>query len=338
MAIQFQCGSCGKTHQAKDELAGKTVKCPACSRPMQVPAAAGGQLAVQCPGCGAGYRLGAQLAGKVVKCKQCGGQIVVGGAAPAMARQHAAAAAGPAFGSIGDLLDDAGPGKIIAPPTLLPGQTLCPYCQKPIPMGAALCVECGMDFRAGKAIATKIERPRTEAEQARVDSWIALISVIFLPFLLLIPGAIGLVCWLAFDLGSIDGVWGFVLKSGSLFLAVIGGSLAILGYFSLLADALQEGPAKGLMFLFLPFYPIYFVATRWQKCRRTYINFWIAYSMCIAGMPGLIDRIQAALEEKDAPTKKDKRYRPRSMNVYDAPPLAWNGEREIYAGWSAWRT
>ena len=71
-----------------------------------------------------GYRLGAQLAGKVVKCKQCGGQIVVGGAAPAAVRQHVAAAAGPAFGSIGDLLDDAGPGKIIAPPTILPGQTL----------------------------------------------------------------------------------------------------------------------------------------------------------------------------------------------------------------------
>jgi hypothetical protein len=336
MAIQFQCGSCGKTHQAKDELAGKSVKCPACSQPIQVPAAAAAQLSVQCPGCGAGYRLGAQLAGKVVKCKQCGGQIVVGGAAPAAARQHAAAAAGPAFGSIGDLLDDAGPGKIIAPPTILPGQALCPNCQKPIAMGSALCVECGMDFRAGKAIATRIERPRTEAEQARVDSWIALISVIVLPFLLLIPGAIGMICWLAFDLGKVEGFWGFVLKSGSLFLAVIGGSLTVLGYVSLLADALQEGAIKGLMFLFLPLYPIYFVATRWQKCRKTYINYCISASMCIAGMPGLIDRIQAAMEEEDSPAKKDRRLREQSMNEHDGPPLAWN-EREIHAGWSVWR-
>lgn len=335
MAIQFQCGSCGKAHQAKDELAGKTVKCPACSQPVQVPAAAGGQLAVQCPGCGAGYRLGAQLAGKVVKCKQCGGQIVVGGGPqPAMAGAARQQAAAPAFGSIADLLDDAGPGKIIAPPKILPGQTLCPNCHEPIPMGAALCTHCGFDFRAGKAIATRIERPRTEAEQARVDSLKAAVIVIFAPFVILIPGAIVFVCWVFFDLGHVTGVPGFALKSFALFLGVIGGALTVLGYFSLLADALQEGWLQALLFFIVPFYILYFVATRWQKCRRTYINMWIAYSMFIGGLPGTIERF---VEESAEEEPSNRRYREFSRGDV-LPPATRSPEGNSFAGWTSERS
>src|SRR5271165_5720283 len=37
MAISFQC-DCGRTLKAKDELAGRSVRCPACSSVMKVPA------------------------------------------------------------------------------------------------------------------------------------------------------------------------------------------------------------------------------------------------------------------------------------------------------------
>src|SRR5437763_980284 len=36
MAIKVQC-SCGKAFAAKDELAGKTVKCPSCQKPLKIP-------------------------------------------------------------------------------------------------------------------------------------------------------------------------------------------------------------------------------------------------------------------------------------------------------------
>jgi len=38
MPIKVQC-ACGKSFAAKDELAGKTVKCPACQQPLKIPGA-----------------------------------------------------------------------------------------------------------------------------------------------------------------------------------------------------------------------------------------------------------------------------------------------------------
>ena len=46
MPIAVQCGSCQKQFQARDELAGKTVKCPGCQTPLVIP---GGQAAPQQP-------------------------------------------------------------------------------------------------------------------------------------------------------------------------------------------------------------------------------------------------------------------------------------------------
>jgi hypothetical protein len=37
--IRFSCSSCGKKLHAKDELAGRTAKCPNCGKPFQIPAA-----------------------------------------------------------------------------------------------------------------------------------------------------------------------------------------------------------------------------------------------------------------------------------------------------------
>ncbi len=44
MAISFQCNGCGKAYQVADHLAGETVNCTACERPMTVPASADAKL------------------------------------------------------------------------------------------------------------------------------------------------------------------------------------------------------------------------------------------------------------------------------------------------------
>ncbi len=37
MAIEVQCGACGRALRVKDELAGKTVRCPDCRQPLRIP-------------------------------------------------------------------------------------------------------------------------------------------------------------------------------------------------------------------------------------------------------------------------------------------------------------
>jgi hypothetical protein len=102
MPISVQCG-CGKSFAVKEELAGKAVKCPACQKPVSIPAAAAqakgkhlasaagtGQAAGPtslldevglralapgarpCPGCGA------PLAAEAVLCIECGYNVKLG--------------------------------------------------------------------------------------------------------------------------------------------------------------------------------------------------------------------------------------------------------------------
>lgn len=78
MPIVVQC-QCGGKFQAKDELAGKTLKCPSCRQPIQVaapqtkkpaPKPAGKTIALKCK-CGQKLKVPANMAGKKVKCKKC---------------------------------------------------------------------------------------------------------------------------------------------------------------------------------------------------------------------------------------------------------------------------
>ncbi len=71
MAISVQC-QCGQQFQAKDQLAGKTVKCPRCQNALQIPTAAvdTATIPVSCD-CGASLQAKPHMAGKMVKCPQC---------------------------------------------------------------------------------------------------------------------------------------------------------------------------------------------------------------------------------------------------------------------------
>ena len=84
MAIELAC-SCGKRFAAKDDLAGKTVRCPGCAQPLTIPlpqpvvqpvAAAQEAVEIACR-CGARFRAQSHLRGQQVACPRCGGALLV---------------------------------------------------------------------------------------------------------------------------------------------------------------------------------------------------------------------------------------------------------------------
>ncbi len=98
MPIALSCHTCGKQLKAKDESAGKKIKCPGCATVLSVPAleepaeappppppsAAAKPIVLSC-GCGKKFQVKAELAGKAVKCPACQKPVKVPGGAPAPA-------------------------------------------------------------------------------------------------------------------------------------------------------------------------------------------------------------------------------------------------------------
>ncbi len=120
MPIKVQC-ACGKAFAAKDELAGKTVKCPACQQPLKIP----GGPAASAP---AAKPAAAKPAAKP--------------AAPTRAAAPAPAA------SAGDLFDEVGLQAAAV------GTQPCPGCTEPMPIAAVVCIKCGYNTRLGRRMET----------------------------------------------------------------------------------------------------------------------------------------------------------------------------------------
>jgi len=113
MPIKVQC-ACGKAFAAKDELAGKTVKCPSCQKPLKI----------------------------------------TEGAAPAKAAAKpsssgaAKAAAPPPAGGMSDLFDE------IGLKAAEKGTMPCPGCGVSLPQEAVVCVKCGYNMKLGRKMST----------------------------------------------------------------------------------------------------------------------------------------------------------------------------------------
>jgi hypothetical protein len=129
MPIKVQC-ACGKAFAAKDELAGKTVKCPSCQQPLKIAPAAGNS--------------------KPAPAK-----------APASAAKAAAAKA-PAAPRVDDLFDEIG----LAPP--VEGTRPCPGCSEPLPIEAVLCIKCGYNTRIGRRMHTEVAGAEAEVGHGAV--------------------------------------------------------------------------------------------------------------------------------------------------------------------------
>lgn len=127
MPIKVSC-SCGQSFAAKDEMAGKTVKCPKCKQPLTIP-----------------------RAGSAGRPSAPRGQGASAGAAQQAARANPQPTprVQPAGGDLGDLFDEIG--IAAAAPDAGPP---CPSCGKALKRGAVLCVECGFNLQTGQRLAS----------------------------------------------------------------------------------------------------------------------------------------------------------------------------------------
>jgi hypothetical protein len=137
MPIKVQC-ACGKAFAAKDELAGKTVKCPNCQQPLKIPAAAA--AAVKSPA-----KPATAAASKPGQTKPAAPAKPAAAAKPAPAGPRPAAPAAPSGES---LFDEIGLQAAEA------GTQPCPGCTQPMPIGAVICINCGYNTRIGRRMET----------------------------------------------------------------------------------------------------------------------------------------------------------------------------------------
>ncbi len=131
MAIKAKCEKCAARFQAKDELAGKRVKCPKCGEPMRISDAP--VVAIQAPA-----KAGVRSAPAAHQTATRRPPANFAGAAGFSARRD---------NPLLDLLDEAGVESMPAGP-------LCTHCGAEMGATAIICVECGFNMATGKQLVT----------------------------------------------------------------------------------------------------------------------------------------------------------------------------------------
>lgn len=249
MPIKVAC-KCGQAFSVKDELAGKTLKCPKCQQPLAIPASAAPSPAK-------------------------GATPVASGAParPAAAAKGAPVAANPMAG----LFEEAGFKEHQGP--------RCPQCAEPLKQPTAvLCTHCGFHLQSGQKIeAAKVyktgERGHAEAADSlllRAEKQIEVDKEEQKKNL-----GTGLPAWVLFL--ALAGLVGFV---AAMFLMPRDRAFLITGYciagfgglmstyygIRMIVVAFQESTQCGLLYIFIPvFYPLYYLVSRWEKMAGLFI-------------------------------------------------------------------
>lgn len=231
-----------------------------------------------------------------MKCPKCGGALAIpAGAAPAAAAPAAPAkparpapseAAPNPYAQTGrDLFSEAGIKSIGA------GMIFCPGCGKPMPQNAVLCVQCGYHKEKGRrlesvstggapagggggghgghggdTVATTLARAAAALDEAKVEELKTRSQG--MPAWMYGGMLIGLLL-LTYYMATV-GVGGSLISLGVLIL--IGCSLGNFYYaIMILVVAAKEGALQVILNLFVPFYAIYYVITRWDAVGNFFI-------------------------------------------------------------------
>jgi hypothetical protein len=239
MPIKVTC-ACGQSFAAKDELAGRTVKCPKCGRPLAIPAAGGA------------------------------GTVPASPLVPQPAPAPAAAPAGSYQPS--GLFDEVG---ISSTPV---GTQPCPGCRAPMPMQAVVCVQCGYNLKLGRRMETMrmgadgqmgpgsvVETVLARAAQALEDEkeeerkktreglpwWAYLVMLLgvlgFLALMMLIPQQ-------------------NAIMVAAVALMFLGWLICVYSGVCILVTAFRESPLQGILCLLCGPYQLVYIIMRWEQC------------------------------------------------------------------------
>jgi hypothetical protein len=279
MPIKVQC-SCGKAFAAKDELAGKTVKCPGCQQPLKIP---GGAPAVaKAPTRPAAPGPAAKPAAKPAAPKPAGAPAAAKPAAakpataPAAPRKSATAA--PVAKSGDSLFDE------IGLQAAAEGTRPCPGCTAPMPIEAVVCVKCGYNARIGRRMETvKVgfesaegghgaiahdllnKAAQTMDEDAAEEKKKTGEGLPWWAYL------IGLCMLIAFATMMLLLSLKTALFATGIMLICLADCVILYSGIRLIILAFQESPVQGLLYLFVPFYALFYIVTRWDRCSEFFL-------------------------------------------------------------------
>jgi len=282
MPIKVTC-CCGQQFAAKDELAGKVVKCPKCKEPLKVgePPAKGADSAKRADAKRAGNTVGTQ--------------------APIAAPSAVAA-----------LLDEVG--FHLHADKVDESVQHCPACDQKISDHAVLCVYCGYNLETGKFIKgaggvgpglstqkaeghegaallllkkaeNQIEVDKDEERKIRTQG---------MPLWMLIS-ILSMIATFTIGMSVLPADQAFLI-SGYVWMGVCA-SLAVFYWFWLVVIAFKESAAHGLMFQFVPFYAIYYVAQRWADVGKIFI---IYVTLLVLAPLGLVLIVLSPKMKKEA--------------------------------------
>ena len=251
MPIKVVC-QCGASFAAKDEMAGKTVRCPKCQQPLKIPAP-GGQAKPAAPAPAARP------------------------AAVARPAQAARPAPAPVPSALDDLFDEAGIGKKTNPQ--------CPKCQAELKPNAVMCVKCGFDLQSGQVRqGAAMQDPSRKGHGEATDDLMARaakqIDVDKIeerknvsqgsPAYYYIFGLIALVAFATLMFTIPKGLAFFITG-----IAIIAFGQLLITYYAIriLIVAFYESAAQGLLTLFVPFYFFVYVILRWETTSKFFMKY-----------------------------------------------------------------
>lgn len=294
MSIPVRC-QCGQSFSAKDELAGRTLKCPKCQSPLTIPA----------PGKAAPVAAKAQPAAA----RAPAGPQAVPGSQPA-AQGYALQPpvpiqTAPTNSVLAELLDDAGMASAHR------GEQECPNCRKPMPHGAILCIKCGYHLQhrvkiqgvaqkggadahgdaATAALANAAQAIDKDKEDIKKETgegwpWYAIAAMLlgvigFIVAMLLLPPQTA-----------------FIAAGWSLI--VLGGLICVYAWAMVLVNAFKESMLHGLLSFFIGLYWLIYVIIRWDRNGGFFMMYMggVVVQAAGIGMIGLAPMMKG--EDKDA--------------------------------------
>jgi uncharacterized Zn finger protein (UPF0148 family) len=293
MPIKVTC-SCGSSFSAKDEIAGRTVACPKCRQPIQVPAVATGSPA---------GRVQSTEASKPTAAPK----PAAAAPKPAVAKPVAAKPAGPAppVPPIGapsnDLFDEVGL-KAVAGPR-------CPQCSTPLNPNAVLCVTCGFNIQTGEKLTEAKVQSRGEGGHAAVSDSLLKRAVERIEDerqeekKQRAQGAPTYVYFFAFAAVIAFAATMLTLPRDQAF-RVCGTGICVFGYLMMtyygirmIIAAFYESTTCGLLFLFIPLYQLYYLITRWQRMSSFFLMQLMGLGVAMLGIGMIVVAPFMAIKE-----------------------------------------